>query len=85
MFCFKYGIGKVPKFIREDRVFVSLTGFLGIRVYMLLIKNNEITSQASQNMEHFGLLSGRDSSDLENMGGKEEILLFFPLCVLKGA
>ena len=59
MFCFKYKVGKVPKFITEDRVFVSLTGFLGVRVYMLLVKNNEITSQASQNLEHVGLLSGQ--------------------------
>ena len=43
----------------DDRVFVSLTGFLGVRVYTLLVKNNEITSQASQNMEHVGLLSGQ--------------------------
>ena len=59
MFCIKYGMGKVPKFIREDRVFVSRTGFLGIKVYTLLVKNNEITSQVSQNLEHVGLLSGQ--------------------------
>ena len=59
MFCFKYKVGKVPKFIMDDRVFVSLTGFLGVRVYTLLVKNNEITSQASQNTEHVGLLSGQ--------------------------
>ena len=49
----------MPKFIREDRVFVSQTGFLGIKVYTLLVKNNEITSQVSQNLEHVGLLSGQ--------------------------
>lgn len=73
---------------REDRVFATLTVFLGIKEVqsythsvLIVMRSHPRHLRAWSTLDWY---LGRSSSDPENMGAKEDILLF-SLHILKGA